>query len=255
MDKLSIHETIEAYLNDTLSEADRQAFEKQLEESPNLQMELAIHRDLQGLLKNEQSVSDFEAILKEEGENHDYHETEKKIDIRANRVGWMAVAALVLFGFLYVAYINISSAEPDYDSLFAAYFEPAAMTDIDRNDPSALDSLERLGVQAYLSKDFGKALQHFTSIGVGEGVKLEWAFYTGVSWMSIPNSDALRALESFKPVRETEGHILQQSAFWYSGLAELDIGDVDAARRYLEKVVSLPGKYSQRAQSLLKKID
>ncbi|MEM6723818.1 MAG: hypothetical protein AAF598_07250 [Bacteroidota bacterium] len=257
MDKAALHELIEAYLKGQLSGKALQDFEQLMAEDPDIQLEVAIHRDINVFLEEEQEVEAFESILQKEAaafQSANEALEEERIDRAANRIGWLAVAALVLFGLLYVAYINLQTG-PDYDQIFAANFEPAPLTAIDRSTSPSIDSLERLAVLAYQKGEFSSAAVLFNNLILFEEPdKIEWSFYLGVAELSKEPLQVLRAVDALEPVRSAEDHPLQQSGYWYSALAELSLGDVDRAVEYLEKTEALPGKFTAKAKAILKEL-
>jgi len=67
--------------------------------------------------------------------------------------------------------------------------------------------------------------------------------------------DHAQAKTYLQPLAEGEYSNYQQAARWYLGLSEIQLGNVDAARNWLEKIAGPNGNLPQKATKLLEELE
>lgn len=208
-----VFENIEAYLDDSLNETERLAFEKELDNNPDLAaamdrhfmahdaIELLIADNLRTELKEMAAESKIKPIAA------------KRSSIR-RYLAPLAIAASValmvgVFGFLQKG--NYSN-----ESILARHYTAYEMPTV--RSGSNNQALAE-GAQAFQAKDLDKAITYFSNIPIENPLYTKAQFYLGQTYYQ--NGQADKAIASFDTVAQSDDLELNEKADWYALLASL----------------------------------
>ena len=237
---LNRNEYIEAYINGELSQAENEAFEKQINSDPRIKSEVAqfryILKGLEQLRQKELLKKDFakwDAII-------DANKKKKVIPLK-----WFyAAAASVL---LVVCFSIFQKANSDGKQLFASYYEayPNVVTPITRSTDANLNDTEKL-MYLYEAGDYAAAIplmeaHHNTA---------QWDFYLGISYLAEKQTN--KAIDRFLNIDKNSDFYSQ--AKWYLALSYVKKGEMEEANTLLKEIVTAKSFQYQNAALLLEEI-
>lgn len=253
-------ERIDAYVDGTLTGAERAAFEQRLASDPALKQEVALQRQINEAL-NEPAVADLEEKL-----------TQIIAEERPVKPLWrqyarpLAIAAsvLLLLGFAWL-FRPTSQGPLDQEALFLAQaeFPESLLTDMNvrnsgvdtRKTDSMVLRLEALN-QSYQEGEWQLALDQLdqTLVDFPELVTDYTSFYQYQRGMLLLRLDRTKqAITSLEQVRV--GPQVDE-AQWFLLLSRFRLeGDTPALRIELEKLARSKRPYADEAQALLEAID
>lgn len=251
---------IDAYLDGSLTGAERTDFEQQLQSDPALAREVALQRDIEGALR-EPEVADLEEKL-----SHIIAEARPVRNLWGQYQRPLAIAAsvLLLVGLAWL-FRPAPKGPLDKEALFLAQaeFPEALMTDIQLRDISPdvgpSDSLElRLAAvaQAYQADDWQLALMRLDSTAaafpnLATDYTSLYQYQRGILLLRLSDTEqAVAALEQVRVGPQVE------AAQWYVLLGRLRMeGDTPALRGDLETLAQSGRSYADEAQVLLEALD
>lgn len=214
-------EQIEQYLDESMREDDRSAFETRLAQEVDLQEDLEFAK----LLKK----GGFNLGLKKEMEV--FHEElfpEKSKRSRIHR--WIPYAAAVLIFFSFIAYFY-QSPKPKTENLASEYFEPFPNYVSMRSTP--MDDNFTAGLKKYSLNQYDSAYHYLTRASVEEKKLTDLTFYKGISELALKkNYESITTFSSLL-LQKTK---YDQQVRWYLALAYLGQGKVDSCEKYLQQI-------------------
>ena len=240
----STYELIDAYLNNTLTTAEKEVFEELLKSNPEVREELNIQKNLFYALDDEapehQERLHAEKIVKNASQN--YH---RKRSLQSRR--WMAVAAsiVILLGLGYFT-LKGSSTQSLYDD-YANWNELPSLTDRTQNT-NDLATAETY----FLNKDYNNAIIEFEDYTSKYGNNPQVLAYLGAAYLEIEDYD--KAITAFDNL-EQGGSLDSTKALWYKALVYLKADDKQNATKILEYILQNPNHYKYNtAKKLLEEL-
>ncbi|MBA3985267.1 MAG: hypothetical protein H0X63_01500 [Flavobacteriales bacterium] len=232
MDK---NELLHNYFENSLSPEEKNLFDNLLVTDEEFAQEVVFQKNLKKAITLEER-----AHLKEKLNSYEQQNTPK--------TKWWYVAAsfLVLLGMSFW-FIN---QNPDYDKLYASYFEiyPNVVEPIVRNSNEE-KTIKMEAFIAYENEDYAKASQLFESIAMENQV--EYAqFYKAISLMKIDQFDEASVILS----DTSWSNAYHEDATWYLALIKLKQQDITASKKLL-KILTTTSIYAMEARELLKRLD
>ncbi len=229
------YEKIEAYLDGSLNEAERIAFEKALEADDELAaamdrhlmandaIEVLIADNLRAELKTMAADTKIKPIAEKRGGLRHY-------------LAPLAIAASValmvgVFGFL-------QKGKYSNDGILSRHYTAYEMPTVrSGNNNQALAE----GVRAFQSKDYSKAIEYFKGIPVEDPLYTKAQFYLGQAYYQ--NEQAAEAIVPFGVVAQSDDLELSEKADWYALLAGLASNQVEKAsfQNRLERITTDTG--------------
>lgn len=245
------YENIEDYLTGNLSAEDREAFEKALEDQPELKQELALYQEIEGVLAADAQHEKENAAVQETltSLSKQYFSEEKKEAkvITLQRSQWIrriAVAAAIVLVIVFAWPYLQPAGVPQYADL--ADHPTASFTEM-----GGAETLLPQAEQAFNSGDFAGAIEPLqTYLLDNDGNTQAW-FYLGISLLETGAHDQAETL--FKQI-STLDSAYKTEAVWYLALTALKKGELDNCKKYLEQIPEGSSHY-QEAQDALKRLD
>lgn len=237
-------ERLEKYLKDELTESERDQFEEDLENDPELAEALSLQQDLMMGIKMH-----FDDRLKEEF---------KKIDLEAEKTGsggktqmrtlwkWAASAAV---GLTLVGVFYFMNAQDRNQRLFATYYSdfPNIIERMQRDTESPIE-------QAFVyfqNEEWQEAIEAFAALQAEQPGIFYPQFYQALSLLNLDRpADAIPLFNAV--VRSTDTRFTDP-AQWYLSLAYLKLDDEDQAIGILESIDDT-SPYASDAEELLDKL-
>ena len=247
------YESIERYLDQKMTEEERNDFEQLLENDAVLKEELELHQQMTETLKGEK-VHQLRAILKKTDSNWESNEAVPKGKIQPfNFRRVIAIAATVLLVVFAYQFFFSGDETISNEQLFADNFQPYQMIlnqrDISTEEKNVL--LEN-AISAYTKGDFQTASIAFRQLAQNDPANISYEFYYAVAELGAENSDS--AIGLFKDILVGSDHPFNEQSQWYLALAYLQKGDKKNAVNLLKEIQSGQFKHAE-AQQILKALN
>ncbi len=239
------HTIIEGYLDNTLPQTERQAFETKCLNDAELMQELAFY------LSSQEAATRLAHAQKKKAWIDDYQGRRPPGRRTIPLFSLLAAALFLILALGYGGYQyleNQASLSGIYDS---TYKSPDAPTTRGGGNAQFLTAADQYFDQEYdLAID---AFQEFiTTADKADSALVDMSFYyRGHSFLNISKADS--AITNFAAVNPT--HEYGPDADWYTALAYLKLADGKAAIDQLEKIIRDPkSPFNERAVKLLPKV-
>lgn len=254
LDDTHTTDRIEAYLLGELSPAEREAFELEMKDNPELLDAVEEMKALQEelvALEREQFVDQLNQIRTEleEGEVQQTDQdtsspTDPPPSVR-KMPRWYFAAAAGLLLLIIPMYLLLKPS----DSLFEQYFTP--YEDLYSNRGSAEEEI-KLALKDYNDGQFKTSLPHFDAYLEQVPSDSEAVFYAGIAHLGAGQSqEASQLLETVT----ANGFLYQIQAKWYLALSYLESDMSDQAKTILKELANSTNSYQNKAAELLKKLE
>lgn len=250
------HKLIELYIQGKLSEADKILFEQKIKNDDALANMVRMYRDIHETL-NDKEVMEFHENLEniyqhlkseEPGIFNDAsHKTSgKKIWLR-----WYTVAAAAVVAAGLIISMFFFALRPNKNErLYAAFFKPYDAGNITRSVGQGNLDLYTIGLNAYDSADYERAVGLFIKVSDTDNFKMPANLLAGISAMQTGNADL--AIEMFQKVNNAS--LCKEAADWYLALCYIRKNEFATAEKLLDKLIKGSGPYSESAKKLLEEM-
>jgi len=256
MTEIEQYERIEAYLADTLSEAERRDFEARLRSDAQLQAQVRLHDRLQRTLGGD-DLTQLQQKLQ-----HIMH-TPVPVQPLYRRWWpyWAAAASVLLLAVLWL-WPNPSHTH----GLFYTYAEPypqvgdmAPGRGMRSTEPGAAPKVApapEAFFQAYERKDFDQALAHLQGWAeshpeAGADSASPYPYYRGITLMQLE-----RYAEASEALAQVQGGNFAEAAAWWRALCRLKVeGNTEAVRAALREIAEDRQPRSEAAREVLQKLE
>ena len=242
---------LQKYLDNELSERDLDRFEQELNASPEMMMDLNLHKEVDEAIADTE-VLDFRAQLTDLRKESRNSENGKRV-FRFTRP-WHYAASAALALLVAIGLATVLGRPLSNNDLFVKYMKPYELVLTNR-------SVESETVQLWMSKaqdrfqkgEFEEAIDCFEEVLEINPNKVEADFYSGVSYMEIEqHADASK---SFTRVIEHNDNLYIQKAEWYLAGCLLAMDETNRARRELARIASSSNHYyKDKAEKILKRM-
>ena len=255
---------IDAYILDSLSAADKQAFEQALSTSQELKDELAMRKSLNlGLeqielkdvrnrldkiknTKSAQSNSTTPSAIIKQSENNIQTNTTKSNNWPKYLLLLASLAALLFFAS---KFLSPTPEETKTNIPMASYFEPMPLQISDRGDMA--DDIKEM-TALYNNKEYAKVTPYLDTF-LENGQDVKWNLYRGITHYK--TGAFAKALLDFKTVANSDNYLLSDHGKWYQALTAIELGDKDSAKTLLQSLASKANAdHSKEAKELLNKL-
>ncbi len=211
-DNNSNTDLIEKYLNNELSESEKVAFDSRLAEDKALAQEFEKHQLAHKAL-------DYVIAKNLKKQLIELEEEEKivSLNIRKNKrlmIISLAASLLLVAGFFF--FIQ-SDGRLDGAALAGNYYEAPNLNIRSSGESSQFPALIEEGRQALNDKDYGKAIEAFSSIASEDDYYIQAQFMLGHAYFQQKNYAA--AIPPFDIVNNSEDFRLEEAAEWFALLA------------------------------------
>ena len=212
-------EKIDRYLRGELPEADRNAFEAELNQSPDLAAELALQKDMEQFLRKQDRRAALKGQLENMGseffQNTAPKETGRIVPLRRNQtmrwvIGLAATIALILVA-------RFLLFQPD---LYEQYGQHPPLAMIEKSN-AAQDNLAAME-SAFNQKDYAKALPLLQTYVQEKPEDIQAQLYLAICLLETGKYTAARNL--FAPISSGESSFVDYGQ-WYLALSYLKEGN------------------------------
>ena len=242
---------LQKYLDKELSESELDRFEQELEASPELMVDLELHKEVDEAIADSEIV-DFRAQLTDLREETRRTDSGRRVFRFTRPWHYAASAALALLVAIGLATVlGKPLSNPD---LFAKYMKPYELVLTNRSGETAdIQYLMNKAQEQYLNGNYAKASTLFDEILSINDQMMEAEFYKGASNMG--NELYIDASKSFTKVIEHNDNLFVQKSEWYLAGCLLAMDETDRARRQLAMIASSANHYyKDDAAKILKRM-
>ncbi|MFK7908482.1 MAG: tol-pal system YbgF family protein [Chitinophagales bacterium] len=259
------YEKIENYLNGTLTGADLEAFEEQLQSDAELLEEVKLMQNLDTVLSDEvdlvfQQMVETEAGLFLDELGSEEVEQPNFADSPVPKIGgwnrkWAIAASFLLLMVSMVLLWQVQSNDPiSNDALFANHFDTYRLNKNVRGGGDSPTEFQK-GIEYYNANEFGAATQVFEALTAQEPNDLSLAFCLGNAYLNQEPPQLDLAQSQFEKIISDGGSIHVPKAQWYMALVAVKKGDLEQAKTLLKQVEQSGDKFGQKAKELLKELE
>lgn len=249
---------IEQYLLGQLTPEEMSAFEADVKVDDALRAEVDFQRSIvlsiQDIDTDAQTLGAIESAGERFSVKQNKSNAERKGGTRFRMITLMAAAASVaLIAFA----IHQFSGEPiKSDALFAEYFEPAAMLEIERSEDSA--PTDTILYQAYLlyeDQNYIQSLQQFETHFEQQLPNPKNLNYAGMAALASTPQEVSKAKAYFRKILDHGDTIYKNAAHWNLALIEMKEGNIKTAKTLLKEITrAKENKYTLKAKNLLREL-
>jgi len=226
-------EDIIKYLDDNLSNDEKQKFESQLERDQSLQKELASIKEMQIFAK---SKSDEQKAIQSSREVYQQYKlknkpTQKTPSSLKSNIKYLipiSVAALVLLGIFGLGLFD--QAPLSNQELYAEYFSPADLSLTKRSESD--QSLQKNAETAFNSGDYSSAIDILSQLIGTDNNNQELRLYRAISEMETDQLE--NAKKTFSSLANNSGYSAE--AQYFLALCHLKENNDEAARSVLKLI-------------------
>jgi tetratricopeptide (TPR) repeat protein len=242
---------LQKYLDKELSESDMDRLEQELKASPELMVDLELHKEVDEAIADTE-VLDFRAQLTDLREDTRRTDSGRRV-FRFTRPWHYAASAafalLVAIGLATVLGTPLSNSD-----LFAKYMKPYELVLTNRSgENQVISHLMNLAQEAYLNANFANAVGYFDEVLELNDQMMDAEFYKGASNMG--NELYVDASKSFTRVIEHNDNLFVQKSEWFLAGCLLALDETDRARRQLAMIASSANHYyKDDAAKILKRM-
>lgn len=260
---------IENYLQNKMSQADKEKFERELASNPELQEELNFIKDLETGIQfagRENTINVIQQVQRSLEEEGFFQKKDKSAWVRKifDRPVLSIAALVVVAAGIFVAYFWIVKPQQSpYGALYAAHFEPETeklgilLEDLTApgliNEDKEKNEALANALQAYQKQNFTETqglLNNYLNQFPGDGVA---GFYLGLCRLHLKQYKL--AVQTLEPLTGSADSAIKEEISWYLALGYLkmsDEGSHQKGKELFEKLSENPeGKYRQKAQDIL----
>lgn len=235
---------IQSYIDGSLNDQERLAFEEKMKVSPDLadkvtrQKSILVHFEVnQKKIRKDKMLSDFEQML---AKQKDIPKPSSTLSVK-----WYAYAASITGILLVSLYIYFSQSSYN-NKLYNHYYKPYLEQSILRGDGN--NGTYDLGYDLYSNEQYEDAILKFnTLISNSEEANDELFLYLGNCYLNTRNIE--KAISTFQKVPDNS--IFHKEGLWYISLSYLKAGDNNNAIKTLNKLIENRTIYDKPARDLL----
>jgi tetratricopeptide (TPR) repeat protein len=252
---------IEKYLDGTLKGEKLKAFINQLQYDSELQELVALHREVNESIK-EEDVIRFRNKLEKVYLQFKRTEINSKESVPGMQVPRMktilqrrmllVAAGLALIITLGLLFYELRHREYTSDKLYSMYYKPYVPDIIIRSDTDKADALCE-AILLYDRGSYSEAYDNFLGLVNDDRENYMARFYLGLSCMEQNKFE--EAIIQFNNILKNCRSTLIYHSQWYGALCYLKTNNTREAKIFLETIISGDTYYREKAENLLKKLD
>ncbi|PKP22531.1 MAG: hypothetical protein CVU05_03505 [Bacteroidetes bacterium HGW-Bacteroidetes-21] len=238
---------IEAFLDGEMPESESLLFLKELEQNPDLQAEMDLHKTIREAMVDRET-DDLRKTLTAIRMKH----SSSKNRSRTWYVAASIVGLLMVLGSVFVT-LHYSRTKFSDHELFEAYFQQVDAGTLTRNANGFEVSDIQEALNFYDQKNYQKAinlLQGLPETLTNNALK---DYFTGLSYMGLMKYN--EAIPYFQAVAQNKETLYYEDAIWQSGLCYLKLSDRVSAIHEFKKLQNGSTYYKTKSQEIISKID
>lgn len=236
------YEKIESYLDGNMSVKESQAFEKHLNADAQLAEEVALHRQLEAALADQDVMELEKILLKLRQPQRRLNNTRLKERTLGRRL--MAAAAALLL-LVMLGYFLLPQPAPHYTAYFEPYPYYLSTRSAEEGQARQLNEATRL----YESGNYENALPFFSALRSANPDDRSLWFYE--AYCQLKSGQYERAENNFLHLIKDGDSAYVQPAEWYLVETYLVQDNTEAAKALLGSIVQKEGDFSVLAEELL----
>ncbi len=250
-----ILETIEAYLEGTLTGADRSDFEARLQRDPDLAAQVLLIKDIDRAM-SDQVTLDFQKLVQSEGNAFQQKEVSKEKQIK--KIGrWrfltgIAASLLVLVLCTFLFWKMNSAEPPSGNALFAQHFETHTLNPSIRSNEAVETSSFLAAVEQYKAKDFSAAALTFQQLAANDQQDVILSFCLANAYLNQTPPQLSLAQAEFQKVIAEGQSVYVARAKWYLALIYLKNDATSEAVVLLKELAQSSNNLGEQAAAVLK---
>lgn len=241
MEEANLNNNLDLYLSGKLSDAERDAFEKQLDMDKALQQELEIALKARAVLFARGKKEQKEAFAIR------FQEIDAAKKARTRRLYMYAAAAVVSLLLLFTFFLQESSKSNE--QLFAQYYKAPLASSI--RDLDSISPFKSANI-AFQQKQYKEASTlYLQSLSDSAFQKREEAlFYAAISFLELKEP---QKTQTYLAQLNSEEYLEMKN--WYSALTYLQLDNSTKATEILEGIRDRKEHYAEQAGELLKELN
>ncbi|MFK7906941.1 MAG: tol-pal system YbgF family protein [Chitinophagales bacterium] len=248
---------IHDYLEGDMDKTALEAFEELVNNDPQLKQEVEWHKNFKDAVfvaeKEElaQRVKELIAVEKEQG-SKDNSVVSLPKPSNQKRFYWIAAAAVLLLTFgLGLLFMPNNENSLLVNELQKTYAAPVVT--MGENEPNS-DQIWQESISAYQLKDYKKVVLLLSQKEQHSSLDSEQKFYLGLAHLYQEKGQTQKAIQYFATAKKENPMLYEENSNWYIALAYLKVDDKEAAKEYLQQIVSTKSWKHQEAQELLEEL-
>lgn len=250
MEKIELTRFIERYLDNEMSDEERNWFEKELHGNQWLQGELTI-RSKANTYAGDKEVLDFRMKLQAAESRH------RKLIPAGQKIRKKAVQHAALFtGLIFLGslfFVIPADRNNTVKRITATLSNVDPVITTRSNNPTVNNSSWDMAVDLYNSGNYLAAVTWFEKIVTEEGNEdVKSSFMLGVSKMKIEQYK--EAVKPFEKVVSHNDNLFIEDAMWYLGVCYLNINEDQKAKTIFESIADSGSRYNKMARKSLRKL-
>ena len=243
-------EELKKYLEEELSDKERNALEKELADDP------FFSESMEGLEQwkagTTQSVDALEKEL--------HQQVDKKVS-RVDRKGrvWemplfrILLAAACITGICLFSLNYFLNERAGSEKIFAYYYKPLTNPDATvRGENAPMSKTESQAVKSYETENYKQAIYYYKKLSDLQPNNQKYALFLGISYLA--NHQPEQAIEVLNKTY-SENTNYDNDKNWYLALAYIRMNNMAAAKSILQQLSSIDSYYKEPATELLKALN
>ncbi len=241
-----LFETIEAYIEGSLSETQLESFEALIEANPELKNEITIHKELQNELASTKAIDFRRKLITAKEELAQENNTQKKRSLVLSY--WKIAASIIFIIGISTFFWFQNNTEQD---LYAMYYTPYPIGDIKRGVDTTENKVLKDILLNYKSQKYSETIIDLENLIAQKPNDEKLKLCLGNSYL---NTDQLIKAETlFKAFsRESTNHF---DAQWFLSLTYLRMDQKDRMIPILKELISKNTRYKKSAIALLNDLE
>ncbi|MBP2831748.1 hypothetical protein J8281_06060 [Aquimarina sp. U1-2] len=230
-----IFEKIEAYLNNTLSQDEVLAFEKEIANTVELQNEVEKHRSLHQTLSDRDTLKFKEKLvtISKKIKKEEEHSASQPFFSSNWRIAASIVIILGIASFFWYTFDSQNRTQ----ELYATYYQPFPAEDITRGKP--ITELQDV-VSSYVNQNYTRVIEALENKA---NINDQYKLYLGNSYMNTNTEQ--KAILLFESIPEDSPYY--ENSRWYLLLTYLKLGKIQKMKPLLNAIIQYNGLYKKDA--------
>lgn len=241
---------IEDFLDGDLTDDQLKAFEQDLLDDEDLQMELDLHSEVDEAIM-EEDIMDLRCKL--EAIETPPNPTQKRKLKFLTKWNIAAASLALVIGLGSLLYIMNNKSTYSNDQIYSRYYKPYNVINTTRSSDIMMDNVLVTALKSYESKDYRTALNLFKQILDKDSTNITSNFYSGISNIEI--NEYHKANKNFTRVLNHKNNLFIEQSEWYLGLCYLMTNEQDQAIKQFSTIAKGNSFYKTKAQEILSRLE
>jgi hypothetical protein len=231
--------TIEQFLANEMTPAERAAFKKELLTDQDLADELKLSESIDSALVRDDIIELRSKLIAASKANRRHLKPSVPLLHLSTRKWWLAAASILLFAALGATLYFQTSRNISNDALFSEYYNSENIVDQTRGDENIVEAVIK-----FQQKDFEQASRLFRGILDKDNSNIAVWFYYGIA--SIETKKFENSISAFNTIIKQNDNLYIEHAEWFLGLCFLKNNQVKKAAVQFQVVASNPDNFHRR---------